>query len=141
MTILPENLLKLMSPADRKQYGRAGWTAEDCQERVDLRLERKLHADFSGFLRRHEFGLVIHTDPRKKSPIRPGWPDFSIFSRYSQTLFIEFKVGDNTLSTVQEEVIAELRAAGFTVLVLHNYADAVEATLDFFIAFDPLARK
>jgi hypothetical protein len=132
MPLIPENLLKLMNPADRKQYGRAGWTTSEVQERVDLRLERKLHAEFSGFLRRHEFGLVIHTDPRKRSPIRPGWPDYSIFGRYSQTLFIEFKVGENRCTPVQEEVIAELREAGFTVLVLHNYESAVEATLDFF---------
>jgi hypothetical protein len=132
MPLIPENLLRLMSPADRKQFGKAGMTIADVQERVDLRLERKLHAEFSGFLRRHEFFLVIHTDPRKRSPIRPGWPDFSIFGRYTQALFIEFKVGNNHCTAVQEEVIAELRAAGFTVLVLHNYESAVEATLEFF---------
>ena len=132
MPLIPENLLRLMSPADKKQYGRAGWTVAEVQERVDLRLERKLHAEFSGFLRRHEFSLVIHTDPRKRSPIRPGWPDFSIFGTRGLTLFIELKVGQNQCTAVQEEVIAELRAAGFTALVLHTYKDAVEATLDFF---------
>jgi hypothetical protein len=132
MPLIPENLLRLMSPADRKEFGKAGWSMAEVQERVDIRLERRLHADFSGFLHRHDFGLVIHTDPRKRSPIRPGWPDFSIFGTRGLTLFIEFKVGQNQCSAVQEEVIAELRAAGFTVLVLHTYKEAVEATLDFF---------
>jgi hypothetical protein len=131
VTIIPENLLRLMSPKDRRQYGRGGWTAEDVHARVDLRLERKLHAEFSGFLRRHEFHLVIHADPRRKSQLPAGWPDFTIFHE-GKTLLLEFKTSQNTLSEIQKEVIASLLKEGFTVLVLRNYPDAVDATLEFF---------
>lgn len=130
--IIPQNLLKLMTASDRKQFDKAGWTAEECQDRIDMRLERKLHAEFNGFLRRHEFNLVIHGDPRKRSQLPPGWPDYSIFSFVGKVLFIEFKVGRNTLSEIQKEVIASLLKEGFTVLVLRSYADAVDATMKFF---------
>lgn len=129
--IIPRNLLEKMAPEDRKSLGKEGWTAAECHDKQSLKLERKLHAEFSGFLRRHEFELVIHTDPRKKSAIMPGFPDYTIL-REGKVLFIEFKVSTNTLSDIQKEVIAMLLKEGFTVLVLRSYADAVDATMKFF---------
>lgn len=129
--IIPNNLLEKMAPADRKQFGKEGWTAAECVDKQSLKLERKLHSEFNGFLRRHEFDLVIHGDPRKKSQLPPGWPDYSIF-RNAKVLFIEFKVNSNRLSDVQKIVTGLLLAQGFTVRVLYTYGDAVDATLEFF---------
>jgi hypothetical protein len=129
--LIPESLLRLMSPADRRAYGKAGWTAEECQQRVDNRLEGKLHAEFCGFLRRHEFDLVVHADTRGRSQLPPGWPDFSIY-KAAKVLFIEFKVNRNTLSDVQKLRIARLLEEGFTVKVLRDLTDAMKITLEYF---------
>jgi hypothetical protein len=129
--IIANNLLEKMSAADRKQYGKMGWTAEESHDKESLKLERKLHAEFNGFLRRHEFDLVIHGDPRKKSQLPPGWPDYSIF-KDAKVLFIEFKVNGNRLSDIQKIVTGLLLAQGFTVRVLHAYGEAVDETMRFF---------
>jgi hypothetical protein len=132
MSLLPDHILsKIADPAEKKRLGKAGLTMPEHIAEYSLKLERNLHNDFSGFLKRHEFDLVIHTSPAKKSPIKAGWPDYTIF-KGGKILFIEFKVGENVLSEEQETVIAQLLTEGFTVCVLFNYAEAVEATLAFF---------
>jgi hypothetical protein len=136
--IIPENLLSKMSATDRKQFGKAGRTMPEHIAEYSLKLERDLHNDFSGFLKRHEFDLVIHTSPAKKSPIKLGWPDYTIF-KGGKILFIEFKVGANVLSEDQRTVIAQLLTEGFTVRVLYSYTEAVKGTLEFFeLAADEL---
>jgi hypothetical protein len=133
MPLIPENLLRLMSAADRKQFGKAGWNMAEVQERVDLRLERKLHSDYVGFLRRHGFKdhQIITSPMNRKSFLPQGFPDFLI-QRGGRFLYLEFKTGNNRLSPIQELVIADLIADGCRVLVLYTYKAAVEATLDFF---------
>jgi hypothetical protein len=132
--LIPENLLRLMSAADRKVFGRAGWTIADVQERVDLRLERKLHADFSGFLRRHEdrIALVHHTNPTKRTRSTIGEPDYCIHFMSGKTAFLEFKVNGNKLSRQQEIISAKLRSAGFQFLVTGSYEEAISFTQGFF---------
>jgi hypothetical protein len=134
---LPDSFKKLMSTADRQfvaaavGHPNAGLTTAEARAKHDLELERDLHSEFSGFLARNGFNLVIHADPAKPSRIKPGWPDYSII-RSNRILFIEFKVGRNTLSQVQETVVNELLAEGCTVRVLYSYEAATRATKEYF---------
>ena len=42
MNVLPNNILVRMSPADRKQLGKAGLTAAECAEKAAVKNEREL---------------------------------------------------------------------------------------------------
>ena len=129
--------LERMAPEDRQVvaaavgHRNAGLTAAEASAKHELKLERDMHSEFSGFLARNGFKLVIHADPTKPSRIKPGWPDYSII-RSNRILFIEFKVGRNTLSQVQERVVNELLAEGCTVCVLYSYEAATRATKEYF---------
>jgi hypothetical protein len=131
--IIPENLLRLISPADRKQLGKAGVTWVEAVTSDNDKAERKLHSDYVGFLRRHGFKdhQIITSPMNRKSFLPPGFPDFLI-QRGGRFLYIEFKVGKGVLSPIQDLVVADLIADGCRVLVLYSYKEAVEATLDFF---------
>jgi hypothetical protein len=134
---LTKEQLERMAPEDRQVvaaaigHPNAGLTTEEAGAKHELELERDLHNEFSGFLARNGFKLVIHADPTKPSRIKPGWPDYSII-RSNRILFIEFKVGRNTLSQVQETVVNELLAEGCTVHVLYSYEAATRATKEYF---------
>ena len=143
---LTKEQLERMAPEDRRivaaavghtlglsssRRPNAGLTAAETSAEHELKLERELHSEFSGFLARNGFKLVIHADPSKPSRIKPGWPDYSII-RSNRVLFIEFKVGRNTLSQVQETVVNELLAEGCTVRVLYSYEAATRATKEYF---------
>jgi hypothetical protein len=134
---LTKKQLERMAPADRQivaaavGHPNAGLTTAEAGAKHELELERDLHNEFSGFLARNGFNLVIHADPTKPSRIKPGWPDYSII-RSNRILFIEFKVGRNTLSQVQETVVNELLAEGCTVHVLYSYEAATRATKEYF---------
>jgi hypothetical protein len=143
---LSKEQLERMAPEDRQvvavavghtlglsssRKANAGLTTAEAGAKHELELERDLHNEFSGFLARNGFKLVIHADPTKPSRIKPGWPDYSII-RSNRILFIEFKIGRNTLSQVQETVINELLAEGCTVHVLYSYEAATRATKEYF---------
>jgi hypothetical protein len=72
MSIIPENLLKLVSSADRKQFGRAGMTLPEHMAAYSDKQERELHNQVNGFLRRYEFNNFIHANPTRKSPLPPA---------------------------------------------------------------------
>jgi hypothetical protein len=124
MTLLPESLLKLMSPADRKQYGKAGWTAEECQQRVDNRTERKEHVVVVSWCSLND--IPCRHDRMDRRPTgNVGWPDFTIC--YSgHVLLGEMKVNWK-LTPDQKRVIGELYATGTTVQIWSSGAEAIEA--------------
>ena len=72
--------------------------------------ERVLHDQFSAFCRRNSI-IYWHSDPRMKSTIRAGLPDF-LCLRENKVVLIEFKVGTNDLTAEQEEVFCEIRQCG-----------------------------
>jgi hypothetical protein len=122
---IPEPMLEKMEPADRRRLGKAGLTMAERVAKEEIRAERQLHNQFSGFLNRHGF-FSVHADPTRKSTIRAGWPDYSVF-KAGRVLFIEFKVGLNTLSTEQQSVVDGLKAGGFPVLITGDYQEAINA--------------
>jgi hypothetical protein len=83
--------------------------------KVERDTERKLHHMFEAWLRLNEIPYV-HSRMDKKSTIRVGWPDFSIFSE-GKTVFVEFKQAGKELSPEQIVVTAELISEGFEVSV------------------------
>lgn len=85
--------------------------------------ERALHDTFEGWCRvtGHSY---IHSRMDKRSTIRSGWPDYTIFCG-GRAVCVEFKFGDGKLRPEQEEVIAELLAGGTPVLVTNDCGAAI----------------
>jgi hypothetical protein len=125
MPLIPENLLKLMSPADRRQYGRAGWTLAEVQERVDGRLERKEHVIVVSWCALNEIPCR-HDRTDRKTTGNLGWPDFTIIYA-GNALLGEMKIGRNKLSTDQTRVIGTLSATGTSVQIWYSGAEAIES--------------
>lgn len=126
--VIPQHLVKLMSPEDQKKYGFE--TIEVRNERLESQLERDLHTMFLAFLNRHGLGYY-HAEMSKKSPFTIGQPDFAVY-RGSRIMFVEFKVGKNKLAPEQKEQIAKLLTDGNTVHVCYSYPAAVDAVKSFF---------
>lgn len=114
-----------MSPADRKQYGRAGWTMEECQERVNGRLERKEHNIVTAWCNRHQIPCV-HSATHRRPTNNIGLPDFIILYA-NHALIGEMKIGRRKLSEGQERMGAELRSTGTDVQIWHSGVEAIKA--------------
>jgi hypothetical protein len=128
----PQNIINCIAdPEIRKQYGS---TKEERAEKYTARLERELHGQFSGFLKRHEdfIALVVHSNTAKPTRSTPGTPDYCIHFMSGNSLFIEMKVGGNKLSPEQDEITTRLRNAGFRVLITDSYHEAIEVAKSCF---------
>jgi hypothetical protein len=132
MQIVPNHILKIMHEPDRKALGKNGMTAEECSARADHREEILMHNQFRGFLRRMRLRQCIYASPNKRSPLPPGWPDFTIFGPVAKVLLIEFKTPRGTLSEDQEKIMSMLALFGHTVYVERSYEQAVKLTLGHF---------
>ena len=128
-SFIPPNLIRWMSGEDRKKLGVR--TNEEIDAQVSLKLEREVHSQFISWLRRNGFEDFYHSDPVRRPTIQAGLPDFGIF-RDSRILFIEMKVGKNTLSETQEKVFQRMGADGNVILVCYGYEEAYQATRRFF---------
>lgn len=75
-TVLPEKILRLLSPEDRASLGKAGLTAEEALAKADVKNERTLQGLIVNLLRLKGIEVCWHrTD--KKSAATIGWPDIT----------------------------------------------------------------
>jgi hypothetical protein len=128
--LLPENLLKCISPADRKQLGKGGLTAQECQDRFASRTERAEAKLFAQWLTGREL-LFIQARADRKSTIRVGWPDFTILGD-GRTLLLEMKCPHVQPTKEQIRCVNALRSAGFCCEICRSAASAIETTKRFF---------
>lgn len=127
-TALPENFRRRLAPETRKALQCPTQPEADAkQERV---AERKMHEQFEQWLRLNEIPY-IHSRMDRKSTIREGWPDFSLF-RHGVSCFIEFKVPGKLPEPKQKECINELMHNGFPVLVAYSVALAINFASEMF---------
>jgi hypothetical protein len=126
---LPPNIERLMDPKDRAANDIK--TPEERILKAGLELERDIHKQFDGWLRRNGFDDFYHADPSRRATIQAGLPDFGI-PRDSRIIFIEFKVHPNGLNAEQEQTFTRMSAAGNVVLVCYSYEEAVKAVTSFF---------
>lgn len=97
---LPDNVLKRMSPEDRKPLGKSGLTQAECQERIDDRSEKQLQRDIADYLRQRGIPFACsRMDKPTTSTI--GWPDFT-FPFGGKFWSLECKSKTGKLSTEQE---------------------------------------
>lgn len=125
-TVLPEHLLKLMSPEDRAKLGEAGVTASEAQRKWQGREEAKMHDTVTQWLRLRRIP-TIHARMDKASTIRKGWPDITAMWN-GRVACSELKAPGGTVSQEQAEVLSELIAAGIAAEVHYS----AEAAITFF---------
>lgn len=121
---LPDRVLRLVDPAQRKVMGKAGVTTAEGAAKETLRLEREDHAQFLQWLRLHNLPF-IHARTDRKSSIQEGWPDFSIFGKDGRVLFVELKLPGKRLDPLQRETGNLLLQNGFPFRVAYSYAEAI----------------
>ncbi len=88
-----------MPEAERRRLGVAGQTVAECVAIADDKAELDLQGDIAQYLRLHEIEY-IKPDGRKKSPLPPGWPDFT-FSYRGVSIAMEVKTATGKLSPDQ----------------------------------------
>jgi len=120
-----------MAPADREALGLLEAAAQAAPPAApEGRLELARQDRFAAWLT--ECGwLYLRANPAKKSCIRPGWPDFTIFHA-GRVLLLEFKLEGETSSPPQAHVAALLERAGFSRLEVHTALEAIKITEQFF---------
>lgn len=121
MIVLPEHILRLMSPADRAKMGTAGMTAEEAIAAADARAEKLLQADIAQYLTLLEVEF-IQPSMAKKSALPKGWTDFTLAYR-GIPLAIEVKNADGKVKPEQSDCHERLRKCGWLVFVVRSLAE------------------
>lgn len=133
MTIVPDNILKLMNPKDRPK-GNAGKTREESEQAYSFRLEKEDHKIFSQWLDMKGIPY-IHAQNHKKSTIKIGWPDYTILYQ-GRAICIEMKAKGGKCSEEQLKTLGNLDATGTLCRVCYSATEAIEMIRFWIKSFD-----
>lgn len=90
MTVLPDNILRCLSPTDRKSLGKAGMTAEEALRKMEVKNEGVLQKQIVGLLRlRGIEPIVSHFGKKTRNNL--GTPDI-IFAAFGIPCAWELKM-------------------------------------------------
>lgn len=121
MITLPENILRLMTPADRRKYGAGFLTADEAIEKAKAGEEHRLQQEVRQYLNLHDIQF-INPSMRKKSALPPGWPDFS-FMYKAVGIVVECKTEAGRLTQEQKDMRIKLIKDGWTYVLAQSLAD------------------
>ncbi len=117
-TVLPEKILRLLSPEDRKSLGAAGMTAEEAMLKAEVKNERALQVLIINLLRLKGIEPLWHrTDKRSAATV--GWPDIS-FAISVASITKEVPLGKNgkqgvaIVSAKDFELVSQFRWTRFS---------------------------
>jgi uncharacterized protein (DUF58 family) len=120
--ILPDHVLRLMSPADRQVLGQK--TAAETLAIADAKSEKELQEQIASMLRRRDVPF-IRPAMFKKSELPPCWPDVSFAYRGVQIGW-ECKTIVGKLNAQQSKMHDQLRRCGWQISVIRTLQEAVE---------------
>jgi len=122
--VIPSRILDKMDPKDRPE-GPAGWTAAESQARGARKQEIPEQKTFATELDRRE---ILYLRPRsdKKSTIRKGAPDFTVFIPLGKVIFLEFKAPGAKQTPDQIEFMNAARKAGYRYEVAYSALEAIQ---------------
>lgn len=122
--VLPNHILKLMSPEDRAKLGRAGMTADEALAVCVARSEKQLQQQLEAMLTR--YGIVpIRQRMDRKSNVALGLPDM-FFSVHGNPVAWEVKMPGKSPRPEQEAMMASLEYNGWNVRVIHSYDEGLK---------------
>jgi len=122
MTILPNNVLKCLSPTEKNRLGKAGLTTDEAQERFEAKNERDLQRLISNYLRLNNLPF-LQDSMHKRRTGTIGWPDFTVFI-HGHLLLFEVKFGKGKVSPEQAALHAQLAQQGFPVHIVTSFEQA-----------------
>lgn len=123
--ILPDNILKLMSPEDRASLGEAAGhpnaalTTDEAIKKQFRRLEREEQRTLASWLGLQEGAGILVFDwsaTNRRVTCRVGMPDFKVY-RGGHVLFGEMKIDKGGLSKAQREMHDRLLRGGTEVQI------------------------
>jgi len=121
-----------MDPDARKQFGKAGVTPDERAQKSNHWAEKEMHNQYLGFLNRVGLKRYIHAPMTSRSPLPPGWPDFTVFGPIEKVLLLDFKTPNGVISDDQQIVWSALAVMGHVVHVLTSYEEATKLTEEYF---------
>jgi hypothetical protein len=127
--ILPENVLKCMSPEARRPLGKAGVTSAEAVAKHEYGKERKLHQQICQLLNIRNY-VYIHSRTDKRATNGAGVPDFIIFRRDQPELCVEVKYGMGSLSEDQMKWAIKYAASTDRLVEIVRSLDEVKTLLD-----------
>lgn len=123
---IPENVLRLMKPADRQRLG--VMTSEEAMAAFVAKSERDIHKQIIDLLNLR--GIAFARNRMDvKSTTTAGWPDFTLAVNGIATA-LEVKFEKRDLDPEQVECIAKMRANGWKVFVVRTLDEARAAIED-----------
>lgn len=130
MSVLPDNILKLMRPEDRAALGKAGLTASEAIERAEWKLEEELAQLVINYLGLYGIprDCIMRARPDKAATINRGWTDLTFLARRSCYEWVpcgwELKTTTGTVSKIQHDTHAALKANGWQIAIIRSVDDA-----------------
>ena len=118
-----ENILRCMSPEERKKLGKAGLTAAECTQIAEAKSERDLQNQIANWLRLHGYAFYVAA-MNKKTTGPVGWPDFT-FAVNGRACALEVKFGSRKPDPAQWECMAAMMENGWRVEVVRSLEDAI----------------
>ena len=97
--MIAPNILKCMTPEQRKQFGKDGMTAEEGFAKCEEKREKDIHKNIAQLLSRRGI-LPIHSRMDKRSTATPGAVDFA-FCYYGEFVAWEAKTPGKDLEPEQ----------------------------------------
>lgn len=128
MEELPENVRRCIPKDDRQEFGKAGVTSAEAQQKFERNAERKLHEQIVGFLRIKGVRFIVRSRMDRKTTNAVGTPDI-IFCFCSKFIALEVKVGTNNLTNAQRQALEDIIEDGGISLVVRSL-EAVKTLLD-----------
>jgi hypothetical protein len=133
MTVIPQHIAKLMSPEDRKAFGKGAMTAEDALARFEVKSERELQKQIVALLRLKGIEPIVSTFGKRTSN-NVGTPDIlfavqatSEGSEWREPIAWECKFAKGALSIEQQRMAVRMSTPpnGWTVKTITSVDEAI----------------
>ena len=122
VAILPDNILRKMSAADRSKLGKAGRTYSEVCAAKAVRNEADLQKQVRQLLNLN-CCAVLQAPQGKASRMPAGWPDFT-FSLNGRACAIECKTATGVVSPDQDAMIRKMVQDRWLVCIARSLNDA-----------------
>lgn len=124
MTLIPPNLLRLMSKEDRESCGKGNELPEEIAVKVEAQAEKELQREICQYLRLKHIQF-INPPMNKRSILPEGWPDFT-FAYKGKPIALECKTATGKLSREQAAMHLLLMADGWLVRTVRTLQEVKE---------------
>jgi hypothetical protein len=122
--LIPDRLVRMLPPEERKRLGRHCMTQEERQEKIDAKSEKVFQDQIASLLRHREIFFGQQRMDRR-SNIVIGYPDFWFCYR-GVPIALEAKVGSNQQTPEQIEAQRKMTENGWNYYVVRSLTEVKE---------------